>query len=78
MADGARGRVRTWIGATPRAGTFGGAEKARTATRFATPGDNALHEDGAPRNAGRRPIEKARGRFPGAGSNISAMLKLWR
>jgi hypothetical protein len=24
-------------------------------------------EDGAPRNAGRRPIEKARGRFPGAG-----------
>jgi hypothetical protein len=50
----------------------------RTATRFATPGDNALHEDGAPKNAGRRPIEKARGRFPGAGSNIFAMLNLCR
>jgi hypothetical protein len=27
--------------------------------------------DGAPKNAGRRPIEKARGRFPGAGSKNS-------
>jgi hypothetical protein len=74
----ARGRARTWIGATPRAGTFaraGGIERARTVTRFATP---ALLWRWCAQNAGRRPIEKARGRFPGAGSNIPAMLNLCR
>jgi hypothetical protein len=52
--------------------------KARTATRIATPGDNALKEDAAPRNTGRRPIEKARRRFPGAGSEILAIMKIYR
>jgi hypothetical protein len=60
----------------PRAGTFARAgvlKKAQTATRFATP---ALLWRWCAQNPGRRPIEKARGRFPGAGSNISAMLNL--
>jgi hypothetical protein len=29
-------------------------------------------------NADRRPIQKARGRFPGAGSKIAAMMKICR
>jgi hypothetical protein len=40
--------------------------------------DNALHrKDGSAVKCGRRPIEKARGRFPGAGS-IVAMMKICR
>jgi len=47
--------------------------KARTATRSRHPGDDARGECGVV-NQGRRPIQKARDRFPGAGS-ILAMMK---
>src|ERR1700676_1722790 len=47
--------------------------KARTATRSRHPGDDAGGECGVV-NQGRRPIQKARDRFPGAGS-ILAMMK---
>jgi len=47
--------------------------KGRTATRSRHPGDDARGECGVV-NQGRRPIQKARDRFPGAGS-ILAMMK---
>jgi hypothetical protein len=38
--------------------------------------DNALHGEMVRRKCGRRPIEKARDRFPGAGFEILAMMKI--
>ena len=42
--------------------------KARTAARLQTPGGDTLTWEMVRPECGRRPIEKARGRFPGAGS----------
>src|SRR6266849_7260093 len=70
-----RGRLRAWTWATPHAGHVRACRllKARTATRSRHPGDDARGEYGVV-NQGRRPIQKARDRFPGAGS-ILAMMK---
>jgi hypothetical protein len=67
--------VRTWTWTTPRAGTFARADRnqewARTAARLRRFWQRCMGGCGA-MTCGRRPIqeagiEKARGRFPGAG-----------
>src|SRR5437016_14151371 len=77
-----RGRVRTWTSSTSHADAFAhaGNNSKKLGRRLACTRLAAIRSHGmiVRPECGRRPIQKARDRFPGAGFVILAMMKICR